>query len=432
MGFLTPRPDASVADETMAGVLDNYRHILSYPGAFAFASSGLLSRIPIAMYNISFILMVQIQYDSYEMAGRVAAVGVVVWALQTVPTARLVDRWGQRKAMIPLTAMFVVGTTAGIVTAMTHGPEWALWVATAFASVSGPLGSLTRARWSHLLHDDKDIHTAFALEGSLDEILFIVGPALATILATVVWAPLGLIVATVSMLIGISILLSLKGTEPPPRKELGGESLGWRIPGAVAAVALIALGLGLVFGAFDLSTVAFADEFGHKAISGVLLGVISAGSLLGGLFYGARHWKTALWKRTVIGTSFVAAGFIVLSTAPNLIAFAVIGFFAGATIAPTLTNADTVVQRVVDRGQITEGLAWLRIGIGIGVAGGAWAAGYLIETQGARWGLLFAAASGMLTMLIAIAVIPLLKRGTDRESVEDVKAVSPVADRPIA
>ena len=416
----------------MAGVLDNYRHILSYPGAFAFASSGLLSRVPMAMYNISFILMVQIQYDSYEMAGRVAAVGVVVWALQTVPTARLVDRWGQRKAMIPLTAMFVTGTVAGIVTAMTHGPEWALWIATAFASVSGPLGSLTRARWSHLLQDDKDIHTAFSLEGSLDEVLFIVGPALATILATAIWAPLGLVVATVSTLIGISILLSLKGTEPPPRKEAGGESLGWRLPGAVVAVAFIALGLGLVFGAFDLSTVAFADEFGHKAISGIFLGIISAGSLLGGLFYGARHWHTALWKRTVIGTAFIAVGFIALSMAPNLLGFAIIGFFAGATIAPTLTNSDTVVQRVVQRGQITEGLAWLRIGIGIGVAAGAWAAGYLIETHGARWGLYFAAASGVLTMVIAFGVIPLLKRGTEREGSDEPNLDAPVTERPIA
>lgn len=398
----------------MASVLAPYRGILGNPGAVAFTTSGLLSRVPMAMYNISFILMVQIQYDSYEMAGRAAAIGVLVWALQTVPTARLVDRWGQRKAMIPLTVLFVIGVTGAIWTAMTHGPEWMLWVSTAIASVSGPLGSLTRARWSHILHNDKDIHTAFALEGSLDEVLFILGPAVATILATVVWAPLGLIVATVCMLVGITFLLAQKSTEPPPRSETGGVGLGWRIPLPVLAVAVIALGMGLVFGAFDLSTVAFADEFGHKAVSGILLGIVSVGSLIGGLAYGARHWHMALWKRTVLGTAVMAAGFVALSTAPNLITFAVIGFFAGATIAPTITNSDTVVQRVVERGQITEGLAWLRIGIGIGVAIGAWAAGYLIEQEGARWGLYFAAASGVLTFLFAMAVIPLLKRGTDR------------------
>lgn len=418
----------------MAGVLDNYRHILSYPGAFAFTAAGLLSRTPIAMYNISFILMVQIQYNSYEMAGRVAAIGVVVWALQTVPTARLVDRLGQRKAMIPLTILFVLGATGAVWTAMTHGPEWMLWVSTSVASVSGPLGSLTRARWSHALKTDREIHTAFSLEGSLDEILFISGPALVTVLATAVWAPLGLIVAVACNVIGISILLSLKGSEPPPRHELGGESLGWRIPGAVIAASLIALGLGLVFGAFDLSTVAFADERGHKAVSGILLGIISAGSFFGGLFYGARHWKLELWKRTVLGTVVIMAGFVALSASPNLIAFGIIGFFAGATIAPTMTNTDTVIQRVVERGQITEGLAWLRIGIGIGVAVGAWAAGWLIENEGSRAGLLFAAGAAVLTLLIAVAVIPLLKRGTDREGESSIEKepLAPPNERPIA
>ncbi|MFV0285461.1 MAG: MFS transporter, partial [Demequina sp.] len=79
-------------------MLAPYRSILSRPGAAAFAFSGLLSRVPMTMFNISFILMVQIEYDSYEMAGRVAAIGILCWALQTVPTSRLADRIGQRAA----------------------------------------------------------------------------------------------------------------------------------------------------------------------------------------------------------------------------------------------------------------------------------------------------------------------------------------------
>ena len=90
-------------------MLDTYRVILRKPGALQFASAGLLSRLPMSMFNISVILMVQIQYDSYSMAGRVAAIGTLVWAIQTVPTARLVDRIGQRRAMIPLSVLFVVG-----------------------------------------------------------------------------------------------------------------------------------------------------------------------------------------------------------------------------------------------------------------------------------------------------------------------------------
>jgi MFS family permease len=405
-------------------VLDTYRVILRKPGAMQFASAGLLSRLPMSMFNISVILMVQIQYDSYSMAGRVAAIGTFVWAIQTVPTARLVDRIGQRRAMIPLSVLFVVGAVLVMWTAMTNGPEWLLWVGVAVSSISGPVGSLTRARWSHILRND-EIHTAFALEGALDEVLFIGGPALATILATVVWPPLGLIVCTLALIVGMSLLLPQTATQPPKRAETGGSSLGLRLPAAVIAVALIATALGLMFGAFDISAVAFADEHGLKSLSGVILAVLSVGSLLGGLYYGSHHWRIPLWKRTVIFAGLVGVGFVALGFAPNLLIFSVIGFFAGATIAPTMTNIDSVVQRVVKSDQITEGMAWVRIGIGIGVAFGAWAAGWLIQNEGARYGLAVAAASAVLVFVLAVATVPLLKRGTDREGEGDGDAETP-------
>jgi MFS family permease len=376
------------------------------------------------------ILMVQIQYDSYSMAGRVAAIGTLVWAAQTVPTARLVDRIGQRAAMIPLTGMFVLGAVIVVWTGITRGPEWLLWVGTACASLSGPVGSLTRARWSHILRGDDEIHTAFALEGALDEVLFIGGPALATILATAVWPPAGLVVCTVATIVGMSFLLAQTSTQPPRRTDTGGESLGLRLPLAVVAVTLIATALGLMFGAFDISAVAFADEHGLKSVSGLILAVLSVGSFLGGLIYGSRHWTMPLWKRTVIFAGLLGVGFMLLGIAPNLLIFTVLGFFAGATVAPTMTNIDSVVQRVVNRDQITEGMAWVRIGIGIGVALGAWAAGWLIQNEGARYGLGVAAIAAALTFVIAVACIPLLKRGTESDEAVAEAPVDVLVENP--
>ncbi|MFW7414841.1 MFS transporter [Demequina sp. SO4-18] len=400
-------------------MLAPYRTILRHPGAKAFAFAGLLSRLPISMFNISFILMVQIQYDSYEMAGRVAAIGIVVWAVQTVPTSRLIDRIGQRAAMLPLLGLHVVGVSLGIWTAVNNGAEWILWIAVIIASLQGPLGSLTRARWSNILESDEDIHTAFALEGVLDEVLFITGPALATILATTVWGPAGLVVSTIGTIIGLTILLSQRATEPPARGRSVGGGLGLKLPGAVVGAACIALGLGMMFGAFDISTVGFAEEQGSKTLSGVLIAVVSAGSFVGGILYGSRHWRMALWKRTVWGTLALAVGFGALTLSTGMLMFAAIGFFAGAAIAPTLTNADTIVQRVVKRDQITEGMSWLRIGMGVGVAMGAWIAGYLVDNVGAHAGLYLAAGSAAGMVGIALLASPVIRRGTDRPGAPD-------------
>ena len=398
----------------MGHVLAPYRSILTRPGASAFAFSGLLARVPMAMFNISFILMVQIEYGSYEMAGRVAAIGILCWALQTVPTSRLADRIGQRAAMIPLATLHVVGAVLGVWAAVNGEPEWVLWVAVILASFQGPLGSLTRARWSHMLDSDKDIHTAFALEGALDEVLFISGPALATILATTVWPGAGIVVSTTAMILGLTVLLSQTSTQPPPRKDAGSSSLGLRIPPSIVAAAVLSLGIGTMFGSIDISFVAFAEEAGHKGWSGLALGVVAFGSFTGGLLYGTRHWRTPLWKRLIIGCAILTVGMIALSFSVNMLMLAVVGFFAGIAIAPTLTNCDTVVQRVVNRDQITEGMGWLRIGQGVGVSVGAWVGGYLVDQNDAQSGLMLSAGAAIVMLGIALITAPIIRRGTER------------------
>ncbi len=409
-------------------MFDDYRTLLSKPGASSFVFAGLLSRLVGSMFNISLILMIQIQYSSYAIAGRVAAIGVFVWALQTVPTARIVDRLGQRAAMWPMVGLHIVGVVIAIATAMVRGPEPILWVAVVFASLTGPLGSLTRARWSHLLTTDQEIHAAFSLEGALDETLYAAGPTLAAVLATSVHPAAGLVASTAALVIGMSILLPQKATEPPPRSGTDGASLGLRVPPPVIAVSLIAAALGLMFGAFDISTVAFADQLGHKSWAGVALGVLSLGSFLGGLGYGSRKWKSPLWRRIVAVSLVVAAGFSLLAVQPNLVLFSVVGFFAGTAIAPLLASSDNVIQRSVKKHQLMEGLAWLRIGIGVGVGAGAWLAGALIETRGARSGLTLAGGSALLVAVSALATIPWLRsvRGHDEGPVDAAIDAPPV------
>ncbi|MCB2413701.1 MFS transporter [Demequina sp. TTPB684] len=396
----------------MSYVSSPYRPLLLKPGARQFALAGLLARLPISTFNISAMLMIQLQYDRWEVAGRVVAVGVGVWALQTLPTARWVDRKGQRM-MIPLTVLFVIGTTILIATAMTRGPEPLLWLGIGIASLSGPLGSLTRARWSHILDNDDDIHTAFSLEGALDEVLFVAGPAVVTALAYSVHPASGLLLAAAGMVGGITLLLAQKETEPPAQGEGDSGGLGFKVPPAIFAVAAVAIALGAMFGALDISTVAFAKELGHEKWAGLVIGVISSGSFLGGLAYGARRWRTPLWKRLVIASVALAAGFVVLANMPNLWLYTAFGFVAGMGIAPLITSQDSVAQRVVKQSQLTEGMAWLRIGLGAGVALGSWLSGRFIDQLGHGAGLQVMAWSAVAIAVLAIAGSPWVRRDTE-------------------
>lgn len=388
----------------------SYRALLSRPGARQFALAGLLARLSMSTVGISTTLMVQIQYGKWEIAGRVSAVGVAVWALQTLPTARLIDRKGQR-AMIPLAVLFVAGIAVLVATAMTRGPEWLLWLGAGISSVSGPLGSLTRARWSHILDSDEQIHTAFSLEGAFDEVLFVAGPAFATAMAYAVHPASGMVVAVVANVIGLTLLLRERSTEPP-RRAVGGQGLGFRVPAGVIAAACVAVGLGAMFGALDISTVAFAKAEGHGAAGGIVLGIISGGSFVGGLYYGAHKWQTPLWKRLLVGSLLLATGFGVLSLMPTFWTFAAVGFVVGMTIAPSITAQDSVTQRLVPQNQLLEGMSWLRIGLGAGVALGGWLSGRLIDSDGYRAGLHVMALSAISVAVFALAGIWWIRRDT--------------------
>src|SRR5690606_7291357 len=109
----------------------------------------------------------------------------VVQALCAPRLAGLVDRHGQARVMRPALAVACLGLTGLIVAAVVGAPAWVLYVTAAIGgSTIGSMGAFVRARWALAVGDGRELHTAYALESALDELTFVVGPVLATVLAT--------------------------------------------------------------------------------------------------------------------------------------------------------------------------------------------------------------------------------------------------------
>src|SRR5262249_30326422 len=149
------------------------------------------------------------------------------------------------------------------------------------------VGSMVRTRWSVLLAGTGRLHTAFSLESVADEIIFVVGPALVTLLATGVYPAAGVAAAMVLCVTG-TLLFAAQRRPQPARREPGRRSGGegragtWAaVPGLVTLVPVYWC-LGAVFATIDLSTVGFAAEHGHIALAGFVLGTYALGSAIGG------------------------------------------------------------------------------------------------------------------------------------------------------
>lgn len=384
-------------------MLGPYRDILSRPGALAFSMSGAVARLPMSVLGIAIVLLVSDTYGSYALAGQVAAAYVVAQALVAPKLGRWVDRFGQSRIMRPALTLAGVGLTGLLVAGSVGAPPWTLFVSAALAGATmGSVGAMARARWTHVLSDDRRLETAYALESALDEVVFAIGPLAATFLATAVDPAAALLLPLVAGVGGGFWFLAQTQTEPPPVPQRQGAHTRsvLRTRGMVPLV-LIFVALGGVFGATELATVAFATEQGNAAYAGPVLASFAFGSLAAGVVYGSRHWVGPLARRFLVGVVALALGTGLFQLVSNPLQLAGVMLVAGLAISPTLIAGNGLVQNLVEPERLTEGLTWLGTTLSIGVSLSATLAGLAIDADGAHGGFLIVTASAAIAVILA-------------------------------
>jgi predicted MFS family arabinose efflux permease len=400
------------ADEAMGasrGFLAPYAEIFAIPRAWRFSVAGILGRMPMSMYGLGTVLLISAGTGRYGVAGSVAAAGSLGGAVCAPQLARIVDRMGQHRVLVPVSLLFSL-SVAGLVAAVElRAPDWTLFVCGTVGGATMPqTGPMSRARWSMLLAGSPRLHTAFSLESVADELCFVIGPAAVTVLATQVNPAAGLTCATLLCLTGSLWFSAQRSTEPPvvlppaPAADAGVARPRLAAPGLVVLVPVF-LFIGSMFVTIDLSTVDFAARSGHKPLAGFILGCYALGSGTGGLWYGARNWRAPAWQRLAVTLSLTVAGVCTFWAMTNLAVLTVVIFLCGMTIAPSLIAGYSLLESTARPGRATEAMSWLATGISVGVACGATAVGFILDAFGPRWGYAFAAASGLTAVLIYLA-----------------------------
>jgi MFS family permease len=383
-----------------------YREIFSVPGAWRFSAAGVIGRMPMSMFGLGTVLLISASTGKYGIAGAVSATGSLGYAITSPRVARLVDRRGQRRVLLPLVAVFVISTVLLILAVELGAPVWAYFVPGAIAGSAMPaLGTMVRARWSVLLAGSPKLHAAFSFESVADELCFILGPAGVTLLATEVYPASGVGVAAALCLAGTLWFTAQRGTEPAvnPQPAIRKTRAQGRAAAGLPVLVPIYLFLGMMFISVDLSTVDFAQRAGHKPLAGFVLGVYALGSATGGLWYGARHWRSPMANRFALTLCLTVTGVCTFWAMPNLLTLVLVIYLCGLTIAPTLITGFSLLEAQATPDRRTEAMAWLSSGIGVGVAAGASVVGFILDAHGNRWGYLFAAACGVISAVIAVA-----------------------------
>ncbi len=133
--------------------------------------------------------------------------------------------------------------------------------------------------------------------------------------------------------------------------------------------------------------------------------------MLAGLAYGAREWRAPPDFRFLVAMAALCAGTLPILFADGILAMALSVAVAGVGIAPALIASSTLVEELVPRASLVEGLTWVVTALTVGAAAGAALAGGAIDLAGSRAAFAVAAAAGLVCVLVAGIGREPLRRG---------------------
>ena len=387
-------------------VLGPYLRLFAVRGAASFSLAGWLGRLPASTAGLGTVLMVSAQTGSYALAGAVSGTLALAFAAASPAWARAADRRGQGRVLRLSMGGFLVSGLAFVAVVLAGAPVWSWFLLAVIAGAAAPnIGSMVRTRWSHSLADPAARQTAFAFESVVDEVVFVVAPPAATVLAALVVPSAGFLAGLVAGVAGGLWLASQRRTEPPAAPRAAGAAhRPWAaLAPAVVVVTVSSMAVGTVFGAMDVVVVAFAREQGAPAVAGAALATAAAGSLLAGLTYGLARLPGTLTSRFLacsVAFGIAAQSLLAVGSLPALVPAL---FVLGLTIAPVLVSGMTLVESAVPRATLTEALTWTTTGLTVGGTAGAALAGAVVDAAGAHAAFAVPCAAAVLAAVLALA-----------------------------
>ena len=312
------------------------------------------------------------------LLGIVGAARIIPYVLLSVPAGIAADRYDRRLILLSTDlARGAIMLGLALLVAL-DGPLWAVVglaiLATCFSSFFGPtIGAFLPS----LVGDESRLGPANSAWSSLDNLAFIIGPAIGGLLIAASGLALAFLLNAVSFVLVAVVLWRLPSTRgsagsaasPAPTSSLTPEAPVEPPRASLRPVLVPILGLGLLnvvgsfaFGGLSILTVVLAGSaFGSgEEATGYLNAAIGVGGLVGAVVAGALVLRPRLAPPLLGGAALIGLGFAALglvgSLGPALVAMAVAS--AGSLLVEVVDA--TIFQRVVPdevRGRALGGIA---------------------------------------------------------------------------
>jgi len=370
----------------------SYTDLLRTSGVARIIAAQLTARFPSGMLSLAFLLHVEQSTGSYGAAGLVLAATSIGQAIAGPLTSRLMGRLGMRPVLIVTTAVCVTGIVSIGVLPLTVPLYMLVGFITGLATP--PVQPAVRTIYPKMVNS-RQLTPLFSLDASAQEIIWVVGPVVTTLVATQIGTIWAILLAAVMMVGGGAWFISspeLGRVRIPRSKRRFGVVL------TRPAVLLATIVGFLLIGACAAVEAGVVAVFGHGGPeAGIVLAIFSVGSLAGGLLFG--HIPIGPWA-TARRMFIVFAGMSLAAFVMDFWWLSATLFIAGIGIAPALAVLFSIVSSSVKFSDTAEAYGWVGTGQLIGAALGSALAGFFIDGYGAQGAFWIAAGFAFVGVLV--------------------------------
>jgi predicted MFS family arabinose efflux permease len=255
-----------------------------------------------------------------------------------------------------------------------------------------------RIAWGRMA-ESEDRTAAYSVVTLTQELAVLLGPLLLAAIVAVASAAAAVLVvgglSSAGTLFLATVIPRAAHLDPTEQRRSALRSPGVRL--ALSVNLIFALALGCV----ELGIPALAGERGAPAVSGLLLGVMSVGGVLGAIAYAARRWGWIASTRLVALLAVYAIAIAPLVTTPSYALMVVPLLLAGAALNPVVTTVALLVEDHAGAAA-AEAFGWQSTSLALGAAAGNTLSGPLAQSHGPEAAFAAAAAAGVVAAILAL------------------------------
>ena len=385
-------------------VLAQYKVLPQISSGSAMALA-VAARAPYAMIPLGTMTAVTASTGSVATGGLATAFVSIALAIASPLIGRWADHQGQRFVLSLLTPINALALGLLIYTSASGIDGPLLWLSCILAGATSlPIGSFTRTRWVTMASNQRELNTALSYESTVDEMVFVLGPALVGIAASaaVPVAPL-VLAATLVLAAGIPFAMMAPGKLNAVEEESERPGI-IRVLWAVAPAIGVMFCIGMFFGSVQTGTTERALALGSASTAGLVYAVMGIGSAFIALMAVAIPDSVRISTRVILGGLGMTL-FIMTTTAGShsLLLTAGALLLTGLFVGPTMVTAFGITEKLAPRGGTGVAMTSMQSAITIGISIGS-SVGGTLAVNGAENSYVFAGVAALIIVAVGVAL----------------------------